>query len=99
MTQQDKDLTEEVAKLTREIHALLSHRGTAALGRREIRDERRRVERLEADPPATSSLVGRVPSRKSPRRISPVAWLRHQSSPTSRTRYVRSCAERIHARR
>lgn len=30
ITQQDKDLTEEVAKLTREIHALLSQRGTAA---------------------------------------------------------------------
>ena len=30
ITQQDKQLTEEVAKLTKEIHALLTRRGTAA---------------------------------------------------------------------
>jgi len=30
ITQQDKQLTEEVAKLTKQIHALLSQRGTAA---------------------------------------------------------------------
>jgi uncharacterized membrane protein len=30
ITQQDRDLTEEIAKLTREIHALLSQRATAA---------------------------------------------------------------------
>jgi uncharacterized membrane protein len=29
LTQQDKDVTEQVAKLTREIHALLTQRGTA----------------------------------------------------------------------
>jgi hypothetical protein len=30
LTQQDKDVTEQVAKLTREIHALLTQRSTAA---------------------------------------------------------------------
>ena len=71
----------------------------AALGAREILDERRGVERVVAIGAAISSLVGFVPSRKSSRRISPVRALRHQSSPTSPTRYTRSCAARIHARR